>query len=108
MGLQAIYLVGNARKKGNLNVLADISTLEAKEASLQTGDFVRTIDCMTNAKGVIVGISMVSAANVVLKGGAMTANRKTIQMDQGEYPVCLHGCLLPDGIEMFGCEMVRD
>jgi hypothetical protein len=29
-------------------------------------------------------------------------------MDQGEYPVCLYGCLLPDGIEMFGCEMVRD
>lgn len=34
MGLQAIYMSGTIRKKGNLNVLADISELEAKEFSL--------------------------------------------------------------------------
>jgi len=30
MGFQAVYMVGAVKKKGNLNVLANISTLEVK------------------------------------------------------------------------------
>ena len=45
---------------------------------LETGDYIKSIDCMTNPKGVIVGVSMVSAANVIIKGGAMTASRHPI------------------------------
>lgn len=34
MGLQGIYMSGTIKKKGNLNVLADISSLDAKQFSL--------------------------------------------------------------------------
>ena len=108
MGLQAIYMSGTVKKKGNLNVLADISKLDAEEFSLEPGDFIKTIDVMTGAKGRVVGVSMVSASNVVLKGGAMTASRQPIEMREDEYPVCLYGCLLVDGMEMLGTEMVRE
>jgi len=37
---------------------------------------------MTNAKGKVVGVSMVSKSNVMLKGGAMTPSRHPIQMDE--------------------------
>lgn len=36
---------------------------------------------MTNSKGRVVGVSMVSKGNVMLKGGAMTAHRNPIQME---------------------------
>ena len=108
MGLQAIYMSGTVKKKGNLNVLADISELETKQFSLEPGDFIKTIDVMTNNKGKVVGVSMVSKSNVMLKGGAMTSSRHPIEMDEQEYPVCLYGCLLPDGMEMLGTEMVKE
>ena len=81
MGLQASYMAGTVKKKGNLNCLADISELAVKEFSLEPGDYIKTIDCMTNSKGVIVGVSMVSVDNVILKGGAMTASRHPIEME---------------------------
>ena len=108
MGLQAIYMSGTIRKKGNLNVLADISELDAKQFSLEPGDFIKTIDVMTNSKGRVVGVSMVSKGNVMIKGGAMTSSRHPIEMGEEEYPVCLYGCLLPDGMEMLGTEMVKE
>ena len=108
MGLQAIYMSGTVKKKGLLNVLADISELDAKQFSLEPGDFVKTIDVMTNPKGRVVGVSMVSKGNVMLKGGAMTSSRHPIEMDEQQYPVCLYGCLLPDGMEMLGTEMVKE
>ena len=108
MGLQAIYMSGTIRKKGNLNVLADISELDAKQFSLEPGDFIKTIDVMTNSKGRVVGVSMVSKGNVMIKGGAMTSSRHPIEMGEQEYPVCLYGCLLPDGMEMLGTEMVKE
>ena len=37
---------------------------------------------MTNSKGKVVGVSMVSKGNVMLKGGAMTASRNPIEMDE--------------------------
>ena len=107
MGLQVTYLVGSISKKGSLNVLADISTLEARECSLEPGDFVRSMDVLTDSRGAVVGVSMVSGSNVVLKGGAMTSLRQPIAMQPDEYPVCVYGCLLPDGVEMLGTEMVQ-
>jgi hypothetical protein len=80
MGLQAVYMAGSIRKKGDLNVLVDISTLEANEFNLEPGDFIKSIDCLTNSKGIIVGISMVSASRVIFKGGAMTSSRHSIKM----------------------------
>ena len=35
---------------------------------------------MTSAKGKVVGVSMVSKGNVMLKGGAMTSSRHPIEM----------------------------
>jgi hypothetical protein len=52
---------------------------------------------MLNEKGVIVGISMVSANNVVLKAGVTTSNRQSIKMESFQYPICFYGCLLPLG-----------
>ena len=63
---------------------------------------------MTSEKGVVAGVSMVSTNNIVLKGGAMTSTRQTIEMDPEEYPVCIYGCLLPDGVEMLGAEFVKE
>ena len=90
-------MVGTNKKKGLLNVLANIAEAQKNEYSLEPGDFVRSMDVMTD-KGRVVGVSLVSNNNVVLKGGAMTANRDPIKMEPNEYPVCLHGCLLPDGL----------
>ena len=50
----------------------------------------------------IVGVSMVSARNAVLKGGTVTSIRKAVGMEPEEYPICIYGCLLQDGIEMLG------
>lgn len=63
---------------------------------------------MTNEKGRVVGVSMVSVRNVIIKGGMMTASRHPLAMGSNEYPVCFYGCLLPDGVEMLGVEFVSE
>ncbi len=79
-------------------MLADPDSVEPKECILSTGDFVRSIDCLLNEKGEIVGVSMVSSKNEVMKGGTMTTHRQGVTMAPHEYPVCLFGCLLASGI----------
>lgn len=104
MGLQVTYLVGHLKKKGLLNILFDISEAQRNEFNLEHGDFVRSIDVLTNEKGKVVGVSMVSERNVIFRGGAMTTSRHPLEMAPNEYPVCFYGCLLPDGVEMLGVE----
>ena len=55
-----MYEVGGVRKKGGLNILAELSSGEARECGLQSGDFVRSVDCLTGEGGRVVGVSMVS------------------------------------------------
>jgi hypothetical protein len=78
--LQATYQLQGSRKEGSKNLLADAGGVEARVCSLEEGDFIKTVDCFFNEKGVIVGVSMVSARNVVLKGGTSTSLRKAIEM----------------------------
>lgn len=81
LGLQATYLVGHTKKKGLLNILYDASLAQKTDYSLESGDFVRSLDVLTDDKGKVVGISMVSERNVVLKGGTMTPNRHPLKME---------------------------
>jgi hypothetical protein len=108
LGLQVVYEVGGVQKTGALNMLADVSLAEARECTLEAGDFVRSVDCLRGKDGRVVGVSMVSQSNVVLRGGAMSESRQAIEMKPREYPVCLYGCLLPDGVEMLGVEFVGE
>jgi hypothetical protein len=94
LGLKATYLIGKSQKEGNKNILSDSNLAEERHFDLQEGDYVKTIDCLQDEKGLIVGISMVSANNQILRAGIQSDHRKTIDLDPYEVPVCLYGCLL--------------
>lgn len=81
IGLQATYLVGKSKKKGLLNLLVDKSEVIERNFELQNQDYIKTIDCLRDDKGVIVGVSMVSIKNIILKAGIMTDNREPIKME---------------------------
>lgn len=63
---------------------------------------MKTIDCLQDEKGIIVGASMVSLRNQILRAGKQTDIRSNIILEPNEIPVCLYGCLLEEGLEMLG------
>jgi hypothetical protein len=52
--------------------------VETKIFKLTENDYIRTIECILNDKGVIVGISMLSDKNVIVKAGQANGIRKSI------------------------------
>jgi hypothetical protein len=42
---------------------------------------VKTIDCLQDEQGMVVGISMVSARNQILRAGMQTDSRKNIALE---------------------------
>jgi hypothetical protein len=53
----------------------------------------------------IVGISIVSSKNKIVKIGDLTGERVVLAMKESEYPMCFFGSLLTDGFELLGVEV---
>lgn len=53
----------------------------------------------------IVGISIVSSKNKIVKIGDLTGERVVLAMKESEYPMCFYGSTLTDGFELLGVEV---
>jgi Cys-tRNA synthase (O-phospho-L-seryl-tRNA:Cys-tRNA synthase) len=108
VGIRATYLAAGKKRKGIAQVLAEAGPTEEKNFQLAEGDYVKSIDCLRDESGVIVGLAMISQQNAVLRGGLTTDHRQSLAIPAEKHPACLFGCLLDHGLEMFGAELCPD
>lgn len=71
-------------------------------------DFFRTLECVCNEKGAIVGIALLSNKGVSSKGGSLEGFRRPFNLGKGDYPACLYGSFSEKGLELFGAEVLED
>ena len=72
IGIQATYEIKNVLKKGPINMIADQKHSVKKSIILfDNQDYLKTIECICNEKGIIVGIAVYSSKGISGKGGSL-------------------------------------
>ena len=107
VGLQATYEVKKAIKKCPLNMIFDSKKTAKVPGILVDGtDYFKAIECITNDKGLVLGLVFLSQKGVTVKAGIFDGPRKPMSIDRNEHPACLYGSFSEQGIELFGAEIV--
>ena len=99
VGMQSSYEVKSAIKKCQLNMAVDIKkTTKIHCALIDSADYFKGVECISNDKGLIVGLMFVSVKGVTAKAGSFEGNRRPLSIDRNEFPACLYGSFTEQGL----------
>ena len=77
VGIQATYDIKKVLKKGPINMVVDQKLTVKKSIILfDSEDYLKTVECICNERGLIIGIAVYSKKGVSGKGGSLEGTRK--------------------------------
>ena len=84
IGLQVTYVVKDAVKKSNLNMIADKKKTTKISAAVtdKDYDYYRSIDCYSDEKAIIVGLCITSNNGEVATGGIQDGSRRPLSISR--------------------------
>ena len=100
IGLQATYLINEVLKKGNLNmiVIKKKTSKVTAEVSDKEFDYYRSIECFSDSRDIMVGISMTSNNGESVSVGNISGSRRPLSISRNECPGCFFGSFCELGL----------
>ena len=100
IGLQATYLVNQTPKKSNLNLIIEkkkATKVPAYVSDPET-DYYRSIECYSDERKIVVGISMTSHRGESMSVGNVDGSRRPLSISRDECAGCFFGSFSEEGL----------